>query len=68
MPWYSFVACWPEGGADDTRTTSLSDQDEARHYAHLIIRELKSHPDYRHAGQRMVVRDDDGHVVEVIPF
>lgn len=69
MPWYSFVTCWPEDGCGDPRTTDLSDEDEAIHYAHLIIRELKAHPNYRAAGQTMVVRDESsGNVVEIIPF
>jgi hypothetical protein len=69
VPWYFFTASWPDGTSEeDARTTSLSDEDQARHYAHLIIRELKARPGYRHAGQRMVVRDDNGDTIHIISF
>ena len=68
VPWYFFTASWPDGTSEDARTTSLSDEDQARHYAHLIIRELKARPDYQHAGQRMVVRDDNGDTIHIISF
>jgi hypothetical protein len=68
VPWYFFTTSWPDGTSEDARSTSLSDEDQARHYAHLIIRELKARPDYRHAGQRMVVRDDNGDTIHIISF
>ena len=68
MPWYLFTASWPDGRSEDARTTSLSDEDDARRYAQLIVRELKSRPDYRNGGQQMVVRDDDGNIVHIISF
>jgi hypothetical protein len=66
VPWYLFTASWPDGTSEDARTTSLSNDDDARRYAHLIIRELKARPDYRNKGQRMVVQDDDGNIVHII--
>jgi hypothetical protein len=68
VPWYFFTASRPDGTSEDARTTSLSDEDQARHYAHLIIRELKARPDYRNAGQSMVVRDDNGDTIHIISF
>ena len=59
---------WPDGKSEDARTTSLSDEGHARRYALLIIRELKARPDYRHAGQRMVVRSENGNMVHIISF
>jgi hypothetical protein len=62
-----FTASWPDGKSGDACTTSLSDEDAARRYAHLVIRELKARPDYRDA-QTMVVRDDNGDVIHTISF
>jgi hypothetical protein len=68
MPWYSFSVYWPERGLENGRMTSLSDENEARRYARLIIRELKLRSDYRPGEQKMVVRDDNGAVIETITF
>lgn len=68
MMWYLFRTSWPDGSSDDARTTNLSDADAARRYAHLIIRELKERPDYCDSGLRMVVRDDNGDMIDVISF
>jgi len=68
VPWYFFTESWPDGKSENARTTSLSDEGHARRYAHLIIRELKARPDYRHTGQRMVVRSENGNMVHIISF
>ena len=68
MPWYVFTTVWPEGGSSDARTTNLPNNDAALRYAFLIITELKQLPDYAAPGLKMTVRDEDGYVVEVIPF
>jgi hypothetical protein len=68
MPWYSFSVYWPERGLENGRMTSLSDENEARRYARLIIRELKLRLDYRPGEQKMVVQDDKGTVIETIIF
>ena len=68
VPWYFFTESWPDGRSEDARTTSLSDEDHARRYAHLIIRELKALPDYRNTAQRMMVRDDNGDILHIILF
>jgi len=49
-------------------TTNLSDDDRARRYAHLLIQELKRDSDYSDVGLRMVVQDDNGDTIHVIPF
>jgi hypothetical protein len=68
VPWYLFTESWPAGKSENARTTSLSDEGHARRFAHLIIRELKALPDYRHNGQRMVVRSENGNMVHIILF
>ena len=68
MPWYSFTAVWPDGQSGDTRTTNLPGDDAARRYARLIMRELKERPDHRDPRLKMIIKEADGAVVEVIPF
>ena len=69
MPWYSFTAVWPDNNrSGEAGATRLSDHEQAQRYAHILIRELKEHPDYRDPGLKMVVRDGDGDVIHIIPF
>lgn len=49
-------------------TTRLSDDDQARHYAKLLIRELKDRADHRDLGLRLIVRNDHGDLIHDIPF
>src|ERR1700691_1232864 len=41
VPWYFFTVLAPDGAAKGAGSTNLLDDDAARHYGHLIIRELK---------------------------
>jgi hypothetical protein len=68
MPWYVFTAVWPECRSGDARTTNLPSNDAVRRYARHIIGELKQRPDYDDPGLKLIVRNGDGDVVDVIPF
>jgi hypothetical protein len=68
MPWYVFTAVWPEGRSGDASTTNLPNNDAARRYARRIIGELKERSDYGDPGLKMIVRNGDGDVVDIIPF
>ena len=68
MPRYSFAALWPDRKSGEAGSTRLADDDQARVYAHLLIREFRSRPDYREPGLRMIVRNGTGDVLHDIPF
>ena len=68
MTWYSFRSSWPDGRSAPPYTTNLADNEKARRYAHLLIQELKRGSDYSDVGLRMVVRDDNGDTIHIIPF
>jgi len=68
MPVYTFAI--ESGGRpkDDIRWTNLPDRGWARKHACLIIQELKQRPEYRDPELKMVVKDGDGEVIDIIPF
>jgi Domain of unknown function (DUF6894) len=69
MTWYSFTAEWPDNiRSGDAGTTRLSDDSQARHFAMLLVRELRERAEYKHPGLRMIVRNAEGDVVHVISF
>jgi hypothetical protein len=68
MPWYSFVAKWPDGRLGQASTTRLSDHEMAYHYARLVIQELRQHSDYNDPELKMIVKDGDGEVIHMIAF
>jgi len=68
MPWYSFIAKWPDGRSYDAGTTRLSDHEMARRYARLIIEELKRGPGYRDPEIKMIIKDSSGDVIHIISF
>jgi hypothetical protein len=68
-PRYRFVVRWPEHGYLDAEGTGFPNDAAARRYAERMIRELKeSGGDYDHPELQMVVTDDDGNEIFVIPF
>jgi hypothetical protein len=40
MPWYLFSVFSPDGSSREAGSTNLPDDDAARRYGHLIVREL----------------------------
>ena len=64
MPWYSFSVFSPDGSSREAGSTNLSDDDAARRYGHLIVRELRrsGHHDSK---MKLVVRNGNG---DTIPF
>jgi hypothetical protein len=68
MPSYSFTALWPDSRSHDAGSTRLSDDDQARDYAKLLIRKLKGHSDYRDPGLRLLVRNSGGDLIHDMPF
>jgi len=65
---YFFILRWPDREHDDAHGTPLPDDDAARSYARRVIRELKEGGGYDDPGLTMVVKNDDGHTVCLIPF
>jgi hypothetical protein len=68
MSWYSFMALWPDGTLGDAGSTRLSDDDQARRYAKLLVGEYKTRPGYGDPGLRMIVRNNVGEIVDEVPF
>ena len=68
MPWYFFVAQWPDGRLNEAGTTRLSDHEMARRYARLIIKELRQRPGYHDPELKMIVKDGNGDAIHIIPF
>ena len=67
-PWYSFATLGPDSRSEDAGITSLSNDVQARHYAQLLVRELRSRPGYRVPGLRLIVRNDKGEIIHDLPF
>jgi hypothetical protein len=64
MPWYLFSVLSPDGSSREAGSTNLPDDDAARRYGHLIVRELRrrGHHDSK---MKLVVRNGKG---DTIPF
>jgi hypothetical protein len=58
----------PDGASKDAGSTNLPDDDAARHYGHLIIRELKQREGRHNPNLKLVVRNGNDNVSHVIPF
>jgi hypothetical protein len=68
MSWYSFTAVWPNGRSYDAGATNSPDNDRARRYARLLIRELKERPDYHGSGLKMIVKNGKNDLIAIISF
>jgi hypothetical protein len=65
---YFFVIEHGDVTHEDVDGTTLLDDDHARAYALRVIRELKAGGDYAGPVYVMVIRAEDGRLVERIPF
>lgn len=63
MAWYSFFARWPDGRSYDAGSTNLPNDDAARQYARLIIRDLKQRPGFSDPDLVLNVATANGKVV-----
>ena len=68
MPWYSFKTLWPKGRSSLADATRLPDDDEARHYARRLIKELRQYPDYSDPRLKMVILNNHRDTIEIIQF
>jgi hypothetical protein len=68
VPWYSFTVLGPDGASKDAGATNLPDDDAARHYGHLIVRELKQRDGAYEPKTNLVIRNNAGEVSHRIPF
>jgi hypothetical protein len=69
MPRYFFVVCAPDGEVhDDTGGTDFPDKSGALAYARRIIRELKEAGGYDDPGWALIMRDEGGDDIAVLPF
>jgi hypothetical protein len=68
VPWYSFTVLEPDGGSKDAGATNLPDDDAARHYGLLIVRELKQRDGNYDPKANLVIRNNAGEVSHMIPF
>ena len=68
MPWYSFTVLAPDGAPKDAGATNLPDDDAARHYGQLIVRELKQRDGNHDPKTNLVIRNNAGEVSHIIPF
>jgi hypothetical protein len=64
MSWYSFFVSSPDGSSQMAGSTNLPDDDAARRYGHLIVRELRQRGHYD-PKTKLVVRNGSG---DTIPF
>jgi hypothetical protein len=68
LPRYYFVIQWPDREHGDNHGTVLPDDAAARNYAERVIRELKESGGYDDPGLSMIVRNEAGKQIFVIPF
>jgi hypothetical protein len=68
VPWYFFAVLKPDGQLSDAGSTNLPDGQAARQYGTLIVGDLKRRGDYPGPGLKLLVKDDSGDVIHVIPF
>jgi hypothetical protein len=68
VPWYFFTVLAPDGAAKGAGSTNLLNDDAARHYGHLIIRELKQREGEYDPKLKLVIRNRAGAVSHIIPF
>jgi hypothetical protein len=63
MPWYSFSVSLPDGSSQAAGSTNLSDDNAARRYAHLVIRDLRRRG-HHDPGMKLVVRNGEGETIQ----
>jgi hypothetical protein len=68
VPWYSFTVLGPDGTSKDAGATNLLDDDAARHYGQLIVRELKQRDGNYDPKTSLLIRNNAGEVSHMIPF
>jgi len=69
FPRYRLIIRWPDQQHLDPEGTRLPDDAAAQRYAERVIRELKeAGGDYDHPELLMVVADDDGKELFIVPF
>jgi hypothetical protein len=68
VPSYSFITKWPDGRSGDAGSTGLSDDDHARRYARLLIREFRARPGYGDPGLKLIVQNECGEMITDIAF
>jgi hypothetical protein len=68
MPRYCFILRWPDREHRDDEGTDLPNDAAARDYAHRMIRELKEGGGYDEPSLAMVVTNESGRQLFVIPF
>jgi hypothetical protein len=69
MARYFFIVMWPDGRSrGDEEGMELSDDRGAQAYAQRIIRELREGGGYDDPGLHMIVRNEAGKQLFVIPF
>jgi hypothetical protein len=67
MPWYSFVAQWPDGRSKEVSRSRLSRPEMARRYAGVIAKGLRLQAEYHDPALKMIIKDRDGTVVCIVP-
>lgn len=65
---YFFVIQWPDRQYDDRRGTLFSSGIAAVEYAQRIIRELKETGGYDDPDLKMIIKNEVGDIIHVIPF
>jgi len=69
MPRYFFVVCAPDDEIHDDKTgTDFPDKSGAVSYARRIVRELKEAGGYDDPGWALIIRNESGEDVAVMPF
>jgi hypothetical protein len=68
LPKYFFAIRWPDAEHADEDGVDFPDEAAARDYADRIIRELQKIEGYDDPGLEMVVTDDSGQELFVLPF
>jgi hypothetical protein len=67
MPTYQFQVV-EDYQSPDVRWTYLSDDDAAKRYGRLLIKDFKSHGGKFAAHTNMEIKDDQGRRVAILPF
>jgi hypothetical protein len=63
MQWYSFSVSLPDGSSQAAGSTNLSDDDAARRYAHLVLRDLRRRGNHD-PGMTLVIRNGQGETIQ----
>jgi hypothetical protein len=68
VAWYEFAVLKPDGQVNVIGTTNLTNDDEARRYGRLVVRELTQREGNYDPQSELIIRNDAGEVVHEIPF